>query len=68
MTNTNTTKEPLLKSERFRVLISTIVLEILLFALPLVGIEIDLEVLRTLAGIIGGLAAAFILGRSYRNS
>lgn len=61
-------KEPLLDSERFKVFVSTIVLEILLFSLPLFGLEVDLEFLTTLAGIIGGLAASFILGRSYRNT
>lgn len=61
-------KEPLVKSERFKVALTGIILELLVLFAPSLGVDADPSVLQVIAGSIAGLLMAFIAGRSYRNT
>lgn len=63
------TKEPLWQSERFRVFLVGVILEILILLAPYLGFDnLDPEILKTVAGSLAALVLSFILGRSYRNT
>lgn len=61
-------KEPLLASERFRVALATVLVEIGLVFLPALGVQIDPDVLQAIAVAIAGIASMFIYGRTQRNT
>ena len=61
-------KEPLWQSERFRVFLTGVVLELLILFVPSSGLDVDPEVLKTIAGGLAAMVLSLILGRSYRNT
>lgn len=65
-------KEPLKESSRFKVFLSSIILELLIlvtgWASANFGWEIPPELLEKVALTIGGLVVTFIASRTYRNA
>lgn len=65
-------KEPFWKSDRTKVFVSTVVLEIVLYVGYIIaataGIEVPESVLNTIAASIAGVAGTWIWGRTQRNT
>ena len=61
-------KEKALDSGRFKAIIATIIVEVGLLLLPQFGIEVDPELLQTVALAIAGLVSSYVVGRSIRNT
>jgi hypothetical protein len=61
-------KEPLWQSERFRFSLAGVILELLILFAPSLGLDLDPEVLKTVAGGLAAIVISLILGRSYRNT
>ena len=68
MTTTTKTKEPLLKSARFRVFLAGVILEVLLLFSAELGVEADPELLKEVAQSIVVLVIGFIGARTFRNT
>lgn len=60
-------KEPLRNSERFKVALVTVMVEMGLLFLPALGVNVDPELLEMVALAIAGVVGMFIYGRSIRN-
>jgi len=61
-------KERLFDSERFKVMLAAILVEIGLFFADAYMVDVDTQVLQTIAVAIAGLVATFIWGRTKRNT
>lgn len=61
-------KEPLFDSDRFKVMLGAILVEIGLFFADAYMVDVDTQVLQTIALAIAGLVASFIWGRTKRNT
>lgn len=61
-------KEPIKNSERFKVMLTTVLGEIALFFVAVYGLDIDIDAVLTLCGWIAVIVTGFIYGRSIRNT
>lgn len=60
-------KEPLFDSERFKVMVAAVLVEIGLFLTDAYVVDVSTETLQAIALAIAGIVASFIWGRTKRN-
>jgi len=61
-------KEPLQNSERFKLALGTVILELLILASAAYGIDVEPELMATVSVAIAGVMSMLIYGRTVRNT